>query len=79
MIEILKLRFLDLKRENLPIFGINKANLRDYTTTEKDMKRGQSRMPSPSLRIKGEDLVKEEILGNSQISSSSGNDNDLST
>lgn len=29
-----------MKKENLPIFGILKGNLRDYTTTEKDMKKG---------------------------------------
>jgi hypothetical protein len=40
VIEILKIRFLEMKRENLPIFGISKGNLRDYTTTEKDMKKG---------------------------------------
>jgi hypothetical protein len=59
VIEILKLRYLDLRKQNLPIFGISKPNLRDYTTTEKDMKRGQSRMPSPSLRMKDEDLLKD--------------------
>lgn len=61
MIEILKIRFLEMKRENLPIFGINKGNLRDYTTTEKDMKKGQTRFPSPSLRVREEDLIKEEL------------------
>jgi hypothetical protein len=50
-----------MKKENLPIFGIMKPNLRDYTTTEKDMKKGQTRFPSPSLRIREEDLIKEDI------------------
>lgn len=50
-----------MKKENLPIFGILKGNLRDYTTTEKDMKKGQTRFPSPSLRIREEDLIKEEL------------------
>jgi hypothetical protein len=61
VIEILKLRYLEMKRENLPIFGIAKSNLKDYTTTEKDMKKGQTRYPSPSLRLRDEDLIKEEL------------------
>jgi len=50
-----------MKRENLPIFGIAKKNLADYTTTEKDMKKGQTRYPSPSLRLREEDLIKEDL------------------
>jgi len=60
VIDILKLRYLEMKRENLPIFGINKSTLKDYTTTEKDMKKGQTRYPSPSLRLREEDLIKED-------------------
>jgi hypothetical protein len=30
---------------NLAIYGINKNSLTDFTTTEKDMKRGTSRFP----------------------------------
>jgi len=60
IIEILKLRFLEMKRQNLPIFGISKANLVNFTTTEKDMKKGQTRFPSPSLRVKEEDLIKDD-------------------
>mmetsp|Transcript_23184 Transcript_23184/g.17611 ORF Transcript_23184/g.17611 Transcript_23184/m.17611 type:complete len:165 (+) Transcript_23184:141-635(+) len=67
IIEILKLRFLEMKRQNLPIFGINKNNLVNYTTTEKDMKKGQTRFPSPSLRVKEEDLVKEDTPVNSTM------------
>lgn len=58
---MLKVRFIEMKKENLPIYGISKGNLKEYTTTEKDMKRGQSRAPSPSLRIIDEDLIKNEI------------------
>lgn len=38
--EVIKQRFVEKMQVNLPIFGIAKGNLRDFTTTEKDMKRG---------------------------------------
>ena len=60
IIAILKQRFLDLNRANLPIFGINKNNLRDFTTTEKDMKKQSSRYPPDEYRIKEEDLLEED-------------------
>lgn len=40
IIDLLKIRFIEMKKENLPIYGINKGTLKEYTTTEKDMKRG---------------------------------------
>lgn len=43
--------------ENLPIFGIEKSNLTDFTTTEKDMKRGVSRFPPSQFRLKQEDII----------------------
>lgn len=40
IIEVLKHRFAEKMNANLPIFGIDKSNLKDFTTTEKDLKRG---------------------------------------
>jgi len=57
----------------LPIFGIQKGNLRDYTTTEKDMKKGQTRFPSPSLRVREEDLIKEDLSSTQSTLESSYN------
>ena len=45
-------------QDNLPIFGIDKSSLTDFTTTEKDMKRMTSRFPPPQYRLKAEDLLK---------------------
>lgn len=45
---------------NLPIFGIEKTELRDFTTTERDMKKGLSKYPPPQYRLKGEDLMVEK-------------------
>jgi hypothetical protein len=36
----LKHRFAEKINQNLPIFGIDKNNLKDFTTTEKDFKKG---------------------------------------
>ena len=52
---------------NLPIFGIDKANLKDFTTTEKDFKRGQNRFLPSQFRIKTEDLLKENNNGKNEI------------
>lgn len=45
VIEILKNRFLEKLQLNLPIYGIERPNLKEFTTTEKDAKRGQNRFP----------------------------------
>lgn len=39
-------------------------DLKDYTTTEKDMKRGSSRFPPPNLRNTDEDIFDEEAKSN---------------
>lgn len=44
---------------NLPIFGIQKTNLREFTTTEKDMKKLISKFPPSQFRLKDEDIVVE--------------------
>ena len=43
--------------DNLTIFGIETEKLFHVSTTEKDMKKGISRIPSNGLRINGEDLI----------------------
>lgn len=45
IIDILKQRYVEKHSLNLPVFGIEKNDLRDFTTTERDMKRGMSRFP----------------------------------
>ena len=45
IIEVLKYRYAEKLSSNLPIFGIDRNNLKEFTTTEKDFKRGQNRFP----------------------------------
>lgn len=59
IIEVLKTRYIEKLQLNLPIFGIERANLKEFTTTEKDAKRGQNRFPPVQFRIKTEDLLRE--------------------
>jgi hypothetical protein len=35
----------------LPVFGVKYKNLKEFTTTKKDRKRGVTRMPGESMRI----------------------------
>lgn len=45
-------------KDNLSIFGIDKSALTDFTTTEKDMKRGVNKFPPIQYRLKQEDIIK---------------------
>ena len=55
--EVLKISYMSIVKDNLPIFGIAKAKqLADYTTSEKDVARGITRMPLVLARIYEEDI-----------------------
>jgi hypothetical protein len=47
IINIVKHVYADRNGINLPIFGVPKSNLTEFTTTEKDKNRGTSRFPPP--------------------------------
>ena len=51
IIKLVKQLFAKIKKYNLPIYGIQSTNLRDYTTTEKDAKRNVSRMPPANVSV----------------------------
>ena len=53
---MLKMAYMSVAKDNLPIFGIAKATkLIDFATTESDVARGISRMPLVLARIYEED------------------------
>ena len=55
--EVLKVAYMSIVKDNLPIFGIAKAKqLGDYATSEKDVARGITRMPLVLARIYEEDI-----------------------
>lgn len=59
-IEMIKKIYTSLAKKNLPIFGIDSNNLKDYTTTDKDALLGISRMPLRRFRIKDERILTDE-------------------
>lgn len=66
IISILQSRFAELTNTNLKIFHIyNEKNLKGFTTTEVDKKRGTSRFPLLHYRFTDTDLLKEDY-GKSQ-------------
>ena len=53
----MKMAYMSLVKDNLPIFGIAKAKqLADFTTSERDLARGITRMPLVLARIYEEDI-----------------------
>lgn len=77
IIYILKTHFAEKNGINLPIFGVDSSNLTQFTTTEKDAKRGQSRFPPNQFRLREEDVLREsetqmlkaEVIDSTAISS----------
>ena len=61
IISILQKNFAELTSQNLKIFHIyNEKNLKGFTTTEIDKKRGTTRFPPANFRFFDNDLFKEE-------------------
>jgi len=61
LVNVLKLSYIALVKNNLCIFGIRKAkNLSDFVTTEKDVQKGNNRLPLNLARIYDEDLMSED-------------------
>ena len=57
IIDVIKRCFFAIKGKNLPIFHTDKKDLRDFTTTEKDMNKHVSKFPTSDYRVtQGEDL-----------------------
>ena len=55
---------MTIKRNNLKIFGISKSkNLSDFVTTEKDVLKGNTRIPLALARLYHEDIMSDaEVL-----------------
>lgn len=56
--EVIKRAYIKIFNKNVPIYGVNSKDLRDFTTTEKDLKKSISRFPLPEMRLNDEDLLK---------------------
>lgn len=55
IMKILKTLYFLQHGKNCPVFGVPAKDLKEYTTTEKDMKKGNTRFPLPEFRMVNED------------------------
>jgi len=56
----LKKVFYDVTGENLPIYGVPHAKLKDYATSKKDMKKGVEIVPEENYRLRNEDMYQSQ-------------------
>lgn len=68
---VIKVGYVTKRKQNLPIYGIKSKDLREVTTTEKDMGKGVSRIPLQLARIYEEDVI-EEMDCSPSVSTGSG-------
>ena len=61
MFKLVKQLYVNIHKQNVPIYGISKSkNLSDFVTTEGDVRRGKTRVPLKLARIYDEDIISEE-------------------
>lgn len=61
IIQSLKMAFISAMKSNLPIYGIDSKDLKNFTTTEKDKIKGKSRIPDKKYLMETEEItIKEE-------------------
>ena len=56
----LKIAYTAKAKKNLPVYGIKSKDLREFTTTEKDLERGISRIPLQLSRLLEEDILDQQ-------------------
>ena len=59
ILDVLKRCYYIKKQKNVPIFYATSRDLREFATTEKDMKRRSRGSPTPNYRTNEEDLFDE--------------------
>lgn len=60
LIFALKIAFTSKAKRNLSIYGIKSKDLHEFTTTEKDLERGISRIPLKLSRLVEENILDEQ-------------------
>ena len=60
IMDVIKRAYYNLKRKNVPIFHVTSKDLKDFTTTEKDMKKQVSKFPLMDMRNTSEDLFSDD-------------------
>jgi len=57
IVDLIKRVYISIFNNNCPVFCITAKDLKDFTTTEKDMKKSISRFPTPEYRNLQEDII----------------------
>jgi len=55
-LDVIKRLYIVKMNKNVPIYCVTAKDLKDFTTTEKDMKKGENRYPPREFRVETEDL-----------------------
>lgn len=63
IVDLIKRIYIVMHGSNCPVFCITAKDLKDFTTTEKDMKKSISRFPTPEYRNQQEDLLDKSPNG----------------
>jgi hypothetical protein len=69
--DLLKRLCIIVNGKNVPVFTVTNKDLKDFTTTESDMKKQKSRFPPADYRNTGEDLLTVGLLKKSTSKDSS--------
>jgi len=69
ILDVLKRCFYIKKQKNVPMFYATSKDLREFTTTEKDMKKEIARFPTPNYRTNEEDLFDESASASGSMMS----------
>jgi hypothetical protein len=57
VLDVIKRLYIAKINKNVPIYCVTAKDLKDFTTTEKDMKKGENRYPPREFRVETEDLM----------------------
>jgi hypothetical protein len=68
----LKKLYFEMLNENLPIYGVQAAKLKEFSTSKKDMKAGNEYQPNEQHRIRSEDIYKPKTGSDLNSSGASG-------
>ena len=57
ILDVIKRLYIAGMNRDIPIYHLTTKNLKDFTTTENEMKKGVNRHPSITLRVTSEDIL----------------------
>jgi hypothetical protein len=55
-LDLLKVQYFEITKKNLPVYGVSSKSLKNYITSDKDLMRGISRVPTIKFRMWEHDI-----------------------